>query len=321
MVTNHLQHPRRIVHRGSKVNFSGLYEMQGMLFLLMILGAVLKKIGVITKEGKSVLADLVIYVTLPCSIIKSFQIEFNASIFQSSAVILVISCLVQAGCYFLNLFLYPGIDKKKKKVLRYSTMISNAGILGNPIAEGIFGSMGLFYASIYLIPQRMVMWSLGLTYFTECPDRKTLLKKVCTHPCILAVFAGFVMMIFQIELPGVLNATVRSLNNANTAMSMIFIGTVLADAKLSSLVNPLTCYYCAVRLALIPALVFLACHVAGTDSLVTGVSVVLAGMPAASTVAILASKYDGDAVFATKCVVFSTLLSMITVPLWCLALA
>ncbi len=41
--------------------------------------------------------------------------------------------------------LYPGIGgEEKKKVLKYATMASNAGILGNPVAEGIFGSMGAF---------------------------------------------------------------------------------------------------------------------------------------------------------------------------------
>lgn len=294
--------------------------MQGMLFLLMIIGAVLKKIGIITEEGKSVLADLVIYVTLPCSILKSFEIEFSEAILESSAIILLASCLIQAGCYVLNLFLYRGIEPAKKKVLRYATMTSNAGILGNPIAEGIFGSMGLFYASIYLIPQRTVMWSLGMTYFTESPDRKTLIKKICTHPCILAVFVGFVFMLLQFRLPGFLGATVRSLSNANTAVSMIFVGTVLAAAKPSELVTKTTCYYSAVRLVLIPGLVFAGCRLAGLESLVTGIAVVLAGMPAASVTAILASKYDGDDVFATKCVVFSTLLSMITVPLWCMVL-
>lgn len=302
------------------MNFSGLYEMQGMLFSLMILGAVLKRMGIITDAGKSVLADLVIYVTLPCSILKSFEIEFSAEIIKSSAAILLISCLVQAACYVLNLFLYRGISKEKKKVLLYATMTSNAGILGNPIAEGIFGSMGLFYASIYLIPQRTVMWSLGMTYFTECPDRKTLIRKVCTHPCILAVFLGFVLMAAQYRLTGFVGATVQSLSSANTAVSMLFIGTVLAEAKLSSMVTPITCYYSTVRLAVIPALVWLGCRAAGMEALVTGVSVVLAGMPAASVTAILASKYGGDEVFATKCVVFSTLLSMVTVPLWCMAL-
>lgn len=302
------------------MNFSGLYEMQGMLFLLMIIGAVLRKKEIITEEGKSVLADLVIYVTLPCSILKSFEIEFNESILESSALILIVSCLIQGGCYVLNLFLYRGVAPEKKKVLLYATMTSNAGILGNPIAEGIFGAMGLFYASIYLIPQRGVMWSLGMTYFTESPDRKTLIKKVGTHPCILAVFLGFALMIFQYRLPGFPGATVRSLSNANTAVSMLFVGTVLASASLPSLVSRTTCYYCAIRLGLIPALVYLGCRLAGLDALVTGVSVVLAGMPAASVTAILASKYEGDDVFATQCVVFSTLVSMVTIPLWCMVL-
>ena len=47
-----------------------------------------------------------------------------------------------------------------------------------------------------------------------------------------------------------------------------------------------------------------------------GISVVLAAMPAASTTAILAAKYGGDEVFATKCVVFTTLLSMVSAPVW-----
>lgn len=303
------------------MNFSGLYEMQGMLFSLMLLGALLKRMGIITGEGKKVLADLVIYVTLPCSIIKSFEMEFSTAILKSCAEILIISCLIQAGCYLLNLFLYRGVDERRKKVLMYATMTSNAGILGNPIAEGIFGSMGLLYASIYLIPQRTVMWSLGMSYFTESPDRKTLIKKVATHPCILAVAVGFVLLLCQYRLSGFVGATVHSLSNANTAMSMIFVGTVLAEADPKKMLSPLIAYYSVIRLALIPALIWVGCSLAGSQKLVADVSVVLAGMPAASVTAILASKYGGDETFATQCVVFTTLLSMITVPLWCMVLA
>ena len=171
--------------------------MQGMLFSLMILGAFLKKKGIITDEGKRVIADLVIFVTLPCSIIESFEVELSMDILKSSAQALLVSCMVQVTCYILNMVLYPGVGEEKKKVLKYATMASNAGILGNPVAEGIFGSMGLFYASFYLIPQRTAMWSLGMTYFTKAPDRKTLIKKICTHPCIVSVFIGFVLMLLS----------------------------------------------------------------------------------------------------------------------------
>lgn len=302
------------------MNLNGLYRMQGMLFSLMLLGAFLKKKGIITDEGKKVIADLVILVTLPCSIIESFEVELSVDILKSSAQALLISCVLQVTCYILNMLLYQKVEDGKRKVLKYATMASNAGILGNPVAEGIFGSMGLFYASFFLIPQRTAMWSLGMTYFTKAPDRKTLIKKICTHPCIVSVFIGFVLMILQIQIPGFLGDTVHSLNKANTAISMIFVGTVLAEADMKTMITPLSCYYAATRLVIIPAMVWLFCILFHTDTLITGISVVLAAMPAASTTAILAAKYDGDEVFATKCVVFTTLLSMVSAPVWCMVL-
>ena len=241
-------------------------------------------------------------------------------ILKSSAQALLVSCMVQVACYILNMVLYPGVGEEKKKVLKYATMASNAGILGNPVAEGIFGSMGLFYASFYLIPQRTAMWSLGMTYFTKAPDRRALIKKICTHPCIVSVFIGFVLMLLQMQIPGFLGDTVHSLNKANTAVSMIFVGTVLAEADMKTMITPLSCYYAAVRLILIPALVWAGCLLFHIDTLVMGISVVLAAMPAASTTAILAAKYGGDEVFATKCVVFTTLLSMVSAPVWCMVL-
>lgn len=302
------------------MDFSGLFEMQGMLFLVMILGTVLKKRGIVTDSGKALLTDLVINVTLPASILKSFQMEFNHQILMSCMVIGLVAILIQIGTYLLGMVLYPGFPEERKKVLQYATICSNAGVLGNPIAEGIFGGLGLLYASIYVIPQRTFMWSVGLTYFTEAPDKKTLFKKVITHPCIVTVLIGFVLMFSQMQLPGFLSLTIRTVANANTCLAMMLVGTILAGVNLREMISKETLYYSFVRLFFIPMLVFAGCHLAGVDSLVTGVSVVLSGMPAASTTAVMAAKYNKDEIFATKCVVFSTLLSMISVPVWCIFL-
>lgn len=302
------------------MDFTGLFEMQGMLFSVMILGLILKRAGIVDDHGKSLLTDLVINVTLPASILKSFQMEFNSQILKSCLVIGVVAVLIQIGAYLLGMVLYPGFRDDRKKVLQYATICSNAGILGNPIAEGIFGGLGLLYASIYVIPQRVFMWSVGLTYFTEAPDTRTLVKKVLTHPCILSVFLGFLIMVFQIPLPGFLSLTVKNVANANTFLAMMLVGTILAEVPLKTLPERATIYYSFVRLFLVPFLVFLGCRIGQVDSLVTGVSVVLSGMPAASVTAVMAAKYDKDEVFATKCVVLTTLLSMATVPVWCLFL-
>ena len=303
------------------MDFTGLFEMQGMLFTIMILGYIFRKAGMISDEGKSLLTDLVLYVTLPASIIKSFQIEFNHQILVSCIVVIVVAAGIQVGAWLLGMILYPGFPDERKKVLQYATICSNAGILGNPIAEGIFGSMGLLYASIYTIPQRTFMWSIGLTYFTQAPDMKTLIKKVSTHPCIVSVVIGMLIMVFQIPVQGFLSLTIKNIAGGNTFLAMSLVGTILAEVPFRSLPEKDTVYYSFIRLFFIPFLVYLAFHFAQVDSLVTGVSVVLSGMPSASVTAVLAAKYGKDEVFATKCVVLSTLLSMVTVPLWCLFLA
>ncbi|MDD3250987.1 MAG: AEC family transporter [Lachnospiraceae bacterium] len=302
------------------MDFSGLFEMQGMLFGIMLLGLFLERSGILKTEGRAILTDLVIMVTLPASILKSFQVEFNHQILMSCLVVFIVAVLIQLGAWILSMVLYPNIPEARKKVLQYATICSNSGILGNSIAEGIFGGLGLLYASIYVIPQRTFMWSVGLTYFTEAPDKKTLVKKVMTHPCILSVLAGFLIMLFQIPLPGFVSLTIRTVANANTFLAMLLVGSILADVKLRTLPEPSSLYYSFIRLVLIPLLVLTGCRLGHVDAFVTGVSVVLSGMPAASVTAVMALKYKKDEIFATKCVVLSTLLSMVTVPLWCLFL-
>ena len=302
------------------MSFSGLFQTQGMLFLTMLIGYIFGKKGLADDNGKSLLTDLVLFVTLPGSILKSFQIEFNHQILIACMTIAIAGVVIQIGSSILGMFLYNHYGESRKKVLQYATICSNAGILGNPIAEGIFGQMGMMYASIYVIPQRIFMWSVGLTYFTEAPDKKTLCKKVATHPCILAVVIGFIMMVTQIQLPGVLNVTIKNIAGANTFLAMSLVGVILSRVKLTEIVDRDIIYYGFIRLVFIPLLVYIGCRLAAVDELVTGVSVVLAAMPAASTTAIIASKYKKDETFATRCVVSTTLLSLVTVPVWCLFL-
>ena len=304
------------------INFDNMFNMQGMLFLLMIIGAVLTWKRIITADGQKLLTDLVMDVTLPASIIKSFQMELSRELLESCLEIFLVAIAIQVGTFLLSALLYRGIsDEKHRKVLQYATICSNAGVLGNPIAEGIFGSMGLLYASIYLIPQRTFMWSAGLTYFTRCPSKRELARKVLTHPCIIAVAFGMVLLITGTTLPGFLGSTVNSIAGANTAVSMMLIGSFLVGVNVKSMFQKTFYYYSFVRLFLIPFLVFVPCRLLGLDSMVTGVSTILAAMPAASSTAILAGKDECDEVFASKCVVFTTDLSMVTIPVWCLFLA
>lgn len=302
------------------MDYSRLLNLQGMLFLLVAAGVVLRKKGILPEGAKAVLTDLVIYLILPCNIINSFFIEFNLEILKGFAVILTIASLIQIGCLMFAKVFYNREPESRKKVLQYGTVCSNAGFMGNPIAEGVYGAEGLMYASIFLIPQRIVMWSAGVSYFTESPDRKTVVKKVLTHPCIIAVYIGLVLMITRLPLPAFLQNTIRSVGSCTTTVSMVLIGAILAEVEPGSILDWGIVKYAAIRLFLLPFLVYVSCRAFHVKPLLAGVSVLLTGMPAGSTTAILASKYDGDYIFATKCVVVTTLLSLVTIPLWCMVL-
>lgn len=297
-----------------------LISLQLRMFLIMLVGLLFRKKNVISDEGKKNLTDLVIYLILPCNIVKSFLIEFDGGTLKNFGLILLISVLIQVFCAVLARLLYRRTTEGHRPVLKYATVASNSGFLGNPVAEGVFGGMGLALASVYLIPQRIVMWSAGVSYFTGGADRKTVVRRVVTHPCIIAVFLGFALMLTQVSLPPFLEASLRDVGNCNTAMSMLVIGTILADVRFRELFDKSLFWFSGLRLVLIPLAVFAGCLLCRVDKLVTGVSVLLAAMPAASTTAILAAKYEGDAVYASKCVVLTTVLSLAATPVWSMIL-
>ena len=121
--------------------------------------------------------------------------------------------------------------------------------------------MGLLYASIYLIPQRIVMWSAGVSYFTESTSKRDLIKKVVTHPCIIAVGIGLTIMIFQIKLPVFLSDTIKSISGCTTAMSMILIGSILADVDIKDMKSKTMWAFSLLRLIIIPLIVFIGCKI------------------------------------------------------------
>lgn len=300
------------------MKIEGLFDLQVMMLLLMGIGVILRKKNIITKEGKTVLTDLVINLILPCNIITAFCIPMDRSVLIAEMEIFIISVLIQIFCTLISGVLYRKVPKGKRMVLQYATVCSNAGFLGNPVAEGLYGSLGLLYASVYLIPQRIVMWSAGVSYFTQSPSRKEVVKKVLTHPCIIAVEIGIVLMVTQIQLPDFLCTGIEEIGGCTTAVTMILIGTILMDTDMRHMITKITAGYSVIRLIFIPTVVLLGCLLAGVDSVVAGVSVTLAAMPAGTTTAILALKYHGDEEFATQCVVLTTVLSVAAIPIWSL---
>ena len=296
--------------------------LQITMFALILVGLLAKKIKLVSREGQKNITDLVIYIVLPCNIFNAFLVKSNSqTLLTQFFLVLVISIGIQVFSSLTGKILYAKKEISHQMSLRYGVICSNAGFLGNPIAEGMFGETGLAMVNVFLIPMRIMMWSSGLAIYTRSTDWKGTVKKVITHPCILACLLGIGAMCLQISIPDMPGNVIQTIGRCNTALSMMVIGMILAEADIRLLFDREVIAYSLLRLAVMPGLVYMVCRLFSVPSLVTGICVILTGMPAGATTSILASKYHADEIFATKLVVASTIFSMVTIPLWGVAVA
>lgn len=293
-----------------------LADLMGMMFFIIMSGFLLRKFGFITDAGKKCITDVLLYAILPCNIIKAFTTDLGTDHWHDFAFLLAIAVFVQIMALFICRAMYGMMKPGEKEVYQYATVCSNSGFLGNPMAEGVFGATGLLFASVFLLPQRVVMWTAGVSYFTKETDKRTAYKKIMTHPSMIATYIGFIILIFHVTIPSPLYKAVLSLSNCTTAMTMMYIGTILVGVDFRTLITWKQMYYNLIRLVLMPLVIYIGCRMMKIDPLITGVGVLLTSMPAGSTTSLLAAKYEADEESAAKCVVLSTLFSIIAIPVW-----
>ena len=298
-----------------------ILTLEFSLFFLIACGFLLRKLQILKKSAEQAVTDLVISLVLPCNILVSFLSVSPQGMAGDMLGILLVSVGIQVLSVLLGKLLFRKEVPDRQVNLAYGMICSNAGFLGNPVAEGVFGAAGLMLASIYLIPQRIMMWSEGLALYSGVSDRKATLKKVLTHPCVVACFAGILLMLTGLKLPGFIMAPLQTLSRCNTALSMLVIGMILSEIDLKTLADPSVLRYTLYRLVLFPLLIWLMCMLFGISRQVTGISVLLAAMPAGATTSMLSAKYGRDPQFATKMVIFSTLCSIPAIFVWSLLLA
>lgn len=299
------------------LDITKILNLQCILFILIATGTVARIKGIIKSDGKKLLTDLLIYIFLPCNIISSFNMKFNTSILIKFAMILIFATLTQIVCMILSKYAFRDVEERKRKVLEYATICSNAAFLGLPIVDEIFGLEGVMYASIAMVPQRIVMWSSGISCFTKKDSFRKVFKRVALHPCIVAVYIGILKMFLPFDIPGPINYSIKTIGGCTLTTSMILIGTMLGEmSNIRSIFSKLLLKYTVIRLIIIPFFSMIICSLARLDPLSVSVIAILSGMPAGSTTAILASKYDGDYIFASKVIIFSTVLSILTIPMW-----
>ncbi len=300
--------------------FWKMMNLQLEMLIVLIIGFIIKKKKMITSEQQKGLSEILINVILPATIIKSFISNETSlkEVFSDGLIMLLICLSIQVILLIVTPLLFKKIEKSKSHVMEYGLLVSNSAFMGIPVIEYIYGSQAVMYASIYMIPMRFIMWTIGLSLFTDSVDFKSSLKKTLLHPCIVSVFIGILIMIFNIKFPLAVTETVLLISKSSNCISMLAIGAILADCEWHKLLDFPTVVYTSLRLIILPLTVYFVLNLLNIDNLLISISVLLTAMPCSCTCAILAQKYDYDYKFAAKLVLVTSLLSIITIPCICL---
>lgn len=292
-----------------------------VLFALIVLGYIIRKLGIVTAAINREIGALVLNIALPAFIITSMDFPFSLEVLKDSALLVVISFAVY-GVSILISKLYTRLTKAQgtgRPVLEYVITFSNSGYMGYPVVYEVFGEKGVFYAAIYNMAFNILVWSYGVHLLrgkgTEVKmDLASRLKKIF-NPGLVALIIGYTLFLSGIKLPEAIDKVLTMVGSTTTPLSMMFIGFILTEVPLrEALKSGHVWAVSALRLVVIPGLAFFVLSALGFSGLTLMIPVLIAAMPAAANTAIFASQLGGDYHTGSLLIFASTLLSVATIP-------
>ena len=318
------------------VTFSDVLITVIFLLLLAVPGYVFAKTKMLPKTAGEVLSVIVLYCCQPVIIITSFQnCSFSADICLNMLIVLVLATALHIAFFIgLKFAFAKAVDCDRVRIIKYASVFSNCGFMGLPFLQSLFSESGmqseiLIYCAVIIVVFNVLNWTFGVYILTK-DKREVSVKKVLLNPVIIAVIIGLAMF-FILQKPLVelaaagttahkilskLTASLNYIANMVTPLSMIVIGIRLANVEIKRLFTDKWAYLSsAVKLLAFPlAAIFSAAYLPIPSTIKYTVFFLLA-MPSATSSVMMAIKFGKDGDFATECVLLSTLLCVITLPI------
>lgn len=292
-----------------------LLELMLKVALLVGLGFFVKRRGIISEEMERGLSNLLINVIFPISVVASANNEFSMEKMNNIIVILVIALIYYIGAILLSTQIAKWLRFEKKDQSIYMTMATfgNTAFVGIPIVMELFGSEGVLYAVIFNTVYDLYFFTYGIAVLSG--EGKFSLREAW-NPCTQSALIAMVLFVLQLRIPAPVQESMETVGNMVVPLSMMIIGFSLSDIRFREVVTDVRSYYVsAVRLLLLPALVFAGCRLCGVSRTMTMLGTVMAALPCGSMNVIMAKQYDCDLSFATKSVVQSMIFGVVTIPL------
>ena len=283
-----------------------------ILFIVVLVGVFCRKKNIFTDEVIRGVTQLVVNITVPALTISSMQRPFDSEVFAGVLHTSVFTALITVASLLIGLVLFRKYPAKRRSVMVSMTAFTNCGFMGYPIVMA-YNPDWMIYAVTFSSTACILLWSLGVLLFTRKEDFS--IKRILLNPNILSAVLGFALFLTNFTLPGIASESLSLIGSLTTPLTMLLIGTRVCGIQLSALKEKDYHLSALLRLIVMPLLVYLVMLPIPVAQPVKGILFLLTAMPAGTVIAMQAEIFDGDAIFASRAIAWSTLLALITVPM------
>lgn len=279
--------------------------------LMILLGYVLKRKSFLKESDRQLLANIVLYISLPAMIF----INLHDGAISKDMVFLPILSLATTFILLILAYIYCKIRKYSKKTtwtILIASSIMNTGFIGFPVTLGVFGNEGFIYAIFIDLATTTMVIIYGVILAKEFGgDRNEVIKQIVTFIPLWAVISALIFNIFSIPVPYVANEILNYLGQATIPLIMLCLGISLEFKNIGQNISD-SIVVSVMKLVIAPVVIFALLTLCKIKGLAFDVGVIEAGMSTAMNALVLAITYDLDADLMSSLIFTNVILSVFT---------
>jgi predicted permease len=287
------------------------------IFIVILSGYALRKLRFPGDEFWSYAERITYFVLFPALLLQktaTAQLDLRAFIPMLAA--LYAAVLAMTGLVFLmrpwRTYGAKAFTSFFQGSIRFNTYV------GLSAALALFGDEGLTLAAVtiaVLIPLMNVLCVTVLVAFDDSEGKnwRAVMSGITRNPLILSCVAGILLNISGIGLHSTVSDTLSLFGRASLPLGLLALGAGL-DIAAARADRKVLAINCALKLLVLPAIMWAASQVMNISPLATAVAVLFAALPGSPTSFILAKQLGGDSRLMANIITVQVIVSMFTLP-------
>ena len=293
------------------------------IFLVMVIGYILKQTGMLNDNFVTVANRFNFKVTLPFMLFKDISRVDIRAVFDIRYVLFC--ALVSTACFWLiwggtKLFVK---DKSIRGAFVQASFRGSAAVMGLAFIQNIYGESAMGPLMIVsAVPLYNIFSVLVLTFESneaESLNKKEKIKQafinIAKNPIIISILLGLIVGLIGIDFPELIDKTVNSVSQMATPLALITIGAGFEGRKALAKMKP-TIAAAMIKLVIQPLLFLpVAAWMGFAGEKIIAILIMLSS-PTTPSCYIMAKTMHNDEVLTASVVVATTLLGAVTLTMW-----